>query len=44
VVNGDADELSEVIHNLIDNAIKYGHDGSEIAVRGAGYSLSRPST
>ena len=33
VVNGDADELSEVIHNLIDNAIKYGHDGSEIAVR-----------
>ena len=33
VVNGDTDELSEVIHNLIDNAIKYGHDGSEIAVR-----------
>ena len=33
VVSGDADELSEVIHNLIDNAIKYGHDGSEIAVR-----------
>ncbi len=33
VVNGDADELSEVIHNLIDNAIKYGHHGSEIVVR-----------
>ena len=33
VVNGDADELSEVIHNVIDNAVKYGHNGSEIAVR-----------
>ncbi len=33
VVNGAADELSEVLHNLIENAIKYGREGSEIAVR-----------
>jgi two-component system phosphate regulon sensor histidine kinase PhoR len=33
VVNGSADELSEVLHNLIENAIKYGREGSEIAVR-----------
>ena len=33
VVNGAADELSEVLHNLIENAIKYGRQGSEIALR-----------
>ena len=33
LVNGAADELSEVLHNLIENAIKYGREGSEIAVR-----------
>ena len=33
MVRGAEDELSEVLHNLIDNAIKYGHDGSEIGVR-----------
>ena len=33
VVNGAADEMFEVLHNLIENAIKYGRQGSEIAVR-----------
>ena len=33
VVNGAADEMFEVLHNLIENAIKYGCQGSEIAVR-----------
>jgi two-component system phosphate regulon sensor histidine kinase PhoR len=32
-VLGDRDELAQVFQNLIDNAIKYGRAGSEIAIR-----------
>jgi two-component system, OmpR family, phosphate regulon sensor histidine kinase PhoR len=32
-VLGDRDELAQVFQNLIDNAIKYGRSGSEIAIR-----------
>lgn len=31
-VAGDPDELTQVFHNLIDNAIKYGRPGSEVVV------------
>jgi two-component system phosphate regulon sensor histidine kinase PhoR len=31
-VTGDDDELTEVIRNLVENAIKYGREGSEIGV------------
>jgi two-component system phosphate regulon sensor histidine kinase PhoR len=33
-VTGDADELAQVLQNLIDNAIKYGRAGSTIRVSG----------
>lgn len=33
LVRGAEDELSEVFHNLLENAIKYGRDGSQIDVR-----------
>jgi two-component system phosphate regulon sensor histidine kinase PhoR len=31
-VQGDRDELAQLLQNLLDNAIKYGRAGSEIAV------------
>ncbi|WP_051608990.1 ATP-binding protein [Fodinicurvata fenggangensis] len=34
-VVGDADELTQVFQNLIDNAIKYGRPDSEVKIRGA---------
>jgi two-component system phosphate regulon sensor histidine kinase PhoR len=33
-VNGDADELTQVFQNLIDNAIKYGRAGSTVRIAG----------
>ncbi len=33
-VNGDDDELTQVFQNLIDNAIKYGRDGSTVRIAG----------
>lgn len=32
VVLGDGDELEQVLHNLIDNAIKYGADGERVEI------------
>ncbi len=32
LVRGDSDELLEVFHNLLENAVKYGDEGSEIAL------------
>lgn len=32
IMYGFADEITEVFHNLIENAIKYGHDGSAITL------------
>ncbi|RME95698.1 MAG: hypothetical protein D6773_18150, partial [Alphaproteobacteria bacterium] len=31
-ITGDADELTQVFHNLIDNALKYGRENSEIRI------------
>ena len=33
VVVGDRDELTQLFQNLIDNAVKYGREGSRVAVR-----------
>jgi two-component system phosphate regulon sensor histidine kinase PhoR len=33
-VSGDDDELTQVFQNLIDNAIKYGRDGSTVRIAG----------
>lgn len=32
-IKGDANELAQVVHNLVGNAIKYGHANSDIQVR-----------
>lgn len=32
-IPGDEDELTQVFHNLIENAVKYGSDGAPIAIR-----------
>lgn len=45
-IPGDADQLTQVLQNLIDNAIKYGKPDTEIQIRlafgtdGAGFALS----
>ncbi|MEM9970312.1 MAG: ATP-binding protein [Pseudomonadota bacterium] len=41
LVSGDADQLSQVATNLIENAIKYSGDGSEVYVEVAG-GLAQP--
>ncbi len=33
LVPGDADELTQVFHNLIENAVKYGVDGAPVRIR-----------
>lgn len=32
-IQGETDEIMEVFHNLLDNAIKYGHRGRDVFVR-----------
>ena len=32
VILGEHDEMMEVFHNLLDNALKYGHDGTSVQV------------
>lgn len=39
-VMGDSDELAQVFQNLMDNALKYGRDGTAVRVEGR---LARPS-
>ncbi len=31
-VSGDADQLTQVFHNLVDNAVKYGREGTSIRI------------
>ena len=33
-VSGDADQLTQVFHNLVDNAVKYGREGTPIRITG----------
>lgn len=42
IIAGARDELLEVFHNLVENAVKYGHRGSQIDLRVTeGYTVDR---
>jgi two-component system, OmpR family, phosphate regulon sensor histidine kinase PhoR len=40
MVTGDSNQLSQVVHNLIENAIKYGGSGQVIEIEGRSYNNS----